>query len=99
MIAVDCTVLLAEVRRIIREELAAVRAEPAEFVSTQEYAASRGIRPSTVRSMIHDGRIAPAFVVKVGKVYRVRRDARIDVAPVRPDSPAGRAARIAGGGR
>jgi excisionase family DNA binding protein len=84
------------VRRVVREELAATRAAPAdELVTMATFARQRSISESTVRAAIRAGRL-PA--VKIGRAVRVRADAQIGKpAPTsNADTPRARAARILG---
>lgn len=70
--------LLADiVRRVVREELAAI-AKPitGDKITIAAYAAARSISPSTVRAAIRDGRLA---AMKVGRSVRVPADAEIGV--------------------
>ena len=79
-------VIESVVRRVVREELAAARAAPAdEMVTIATFAREPSLNPATVRQMAKEGRID---AVRIGKrQWRVRRD-----------SPIGSPAKRTGGG-
>lgn len=68
-------VIESVVRRVVREELAAVRAAPAdEMVTIETFARMRAISKSTVRAAIRGGRLQ---ATRIGRAVRVRSDAQI----------------------
>lgn len=84
--------LLDEVRRIIREELAAKPA-PVTMLSDKGTADRLGVSVSTVRAMRRDGRLP---FTKIGRSVRIASDAVIG-APAKPvDDLAARRARRLG---
>lgn len=91
-------VIESVVRRVVREELAAVRAAPAgEMVTIERFARMRAISKSTVRAAIRGGRLQ---ATRIGRAVRLRSDAQIGesaAAAPRSDTPAARAMRILGG--
>ncbi len=67
--------LEAMVRRVVREELAAAQAQPAEqFVTIAVYADAHSIGESTVRAAIRDGRLPST---KIGRAVRISSTAKI----------------------
>lgn len=87
-------VIESVVRRVVREELAAARAAPAdEMVTIATFARMRAISKSTVRAAIREGRLQ---ATKIGRAVRVRANAQIGEPAAGTDTPAARAARILG---
>jgi len=96
-------VIESVVRRVMREELAAVRATPAdEMLTIETFARMRAISKSTVRAAIRGGRLQ---ATRIGRAVRVRSDAQIGepaaaagsgapAAAAGSDTPAARAMRI-----
>lgn len=72
--------MAAVVRQVMAEELdkRASQAPVVEMIDAAQFAREHSITPATVRTMISDGRIAAADVTRIGKRWRVRRDAQID---------------------
>lgn len=67
-------IIEAIVRRVVREELAALAKPAGGLVSIAEYAAAHSVSPATVRAAIKRKQLA---VVMVGRAWRVRADAEI----------------------
>jgi excisionase family DNA binding protein len=55
-----------------------------EYLSICEYADMIGVHSETIRRMIKDGRIT---AVRVGRIWRIRKDEMPKVTPKAPDSP------------
>jgi len=85
-------VIESTVRRVVREELAAARAAPAdELVTIATFARMRAISESTVRAAIRAGRLK---ATKIGRAVRILASAQIGEPTAGKDTPANRAARI-----
>ncbi len=84
-------VLEAIVRRVLREELAAMK--PAGLLTVEDYALAQAISQSTVRAAIRDGRLE---VTRIGRAVRVASGAEIASAAVEPKSVIAKAERKLG---
>ena len=86
-------VLEAIVRRVLREELAAMK--PAALLTVEDYADARSISQSTVRAAIREGRLE---ATRIGRSVRVASGAEISksLSSDLENSPAVRAARKLG---
>ena len=84
-------ILEAIVRRVLREELAAMK--PAALLTVEDYALARSISQSTVRGAIREGRLE---VTRIGRSVRVASGAEIASTAVEPRSAIARATRKLG---